>query len=232
MRLRTFLLTVFLFNTAAIAAQTPTTPNNDFQVWNETTVAFPIVKKEGRYAKSVDRVSLLLLGTLRFGQNRLFPVDERIGFGFDFKLSNYFTFTPSYLYRHVEPGRGRNATEHEIRFEGTFEKTFKSFSIKARPRIEYHVRNSRSDFVSFRNKFTLKVPIKSNDKEIFSPFIAEEPFYDFSAKRWNANEFSAGVSKKLNKTVSAEFFYMLRNVHASLPKTTNAIGVNLRFRID
>ncbi|HEV8593067.1 MAG TPA: hypothetical protein VGQ55_13260, partial [Pyrinomonadaceae bacterium] len=115
MKLQTFLLTVLLLNTAAaVAAQTLSPPNTDFQVWNETTVAFPILKKENKGGKKVDRISLLLLGTLRLGQNRLFPVDERIGFGFDLRLNNNFAFTPSYLYRQVEPGRGRSATEHEI----------------------------------------------------------------------------------------------------------------------
>jgi hypothetical protein len=216
----------------SIAAQTSPPPDHDFQVWNETTIAFPIVKKTDAKGRTTDRISFLLLGTLRLGQNRLFPVDERIGAGFDIKLNNNFTFTPSYLYRHTEAGRGREATEHQIRFEVSYEKLFKHFSIKDRPRIEYRVRNSTSDVVNFRNKLSLKIPIKRNDKELFSAFIADEPFYDFSSKRWNANEFSTGIAKKFNKVTSAEFFYLHRNVHIARPRATNAIGVNLRFRID
>ena len=226
-----FLLAFYLSAMFCVSAQS-LPPTRDFQVWNETAIAFPLIRTKDEKGKVTDRVSFLLLGVLRLGQNRLVPVDERIGFAFDIRVNKNFTFTPSYLYRHVEPGRGRHGTEHEIRFEITYERPFKHFSIKDRPRIEYHARNSRSDTVIFRNKLTLKLPVKRDGKELFTPFIADEPFYDFHQKRWNSNEFSVGIGKKLNKTVSAEAFYLLRNTHLSLPKQTNAVGVNLRFRID
>lgn len=225
-----FILCLFVLRGAGQTTSPP--PSRDFQSWNDVTIAFPIVKTQDKTGKRIDKVSFLFLGTLRLGRNRMFPVDERGGFGFDIRLNKNFTFTPSYLYRHVEPGRGRHATEHQLRFELNYEKAFRRFTIKDRPRIEYRVKHSASDVVNFRNRLTIKVPVRKDDKEIFAPFVADEPFYDFSLKKWVANEFSAGISKKLNSSTSAEFFYMLRTVSVGLPKTTNAIGVNLRFRVD
>ncbi|HKX84965.1 MAG TPA: DUF2490 domain-containing protein [Pyrinomonadaceae bacterium] len=207
-------------------------PENDFQIWNEVTLAFPVIKSVSDDKKSYDRLSILAFGTLRLGQNRLFPVDKRVGAGFEFKPNRHFSVTPTYLYRVSEAARGRQATEHRLRFEVAYEKSFGYFSLKDRPRIEYRIRNSRSDVVLFRNKLTLKVPIKKDGKELFSPFIADEPFYDFKSKRWNANEVSLGFSRKLTSALSAEFFYLLKNSSHTLPGTVHAVGTNLRIRID
>lgn len=216
-----------LLNLAA-TAQTPVT---DFQIWNETTLIKPITKTKDGKGKEVPRLSILFFGTLRLGQNRAYPVDRRVGAGFDLRLNDNFSITPTYLYRSGEPGRGRDEFEHRIRFDLNFHHKWKNFVIKNRDRIEYRARNSKSDTVRFRNKSTFLVPVRKNDVEIFAPFVSTEPYYDFSAKAWTSNEFSAGIAKKLNKSVSAEFFYLHRNNKGPVLKHINGFGANFKITL-
>jgi hypothetical protein len=204
-------------------------PETDFQIWNETTFVKPVLKTKDSKGKDVARLSLLFFGTLRLGQNRAFPADKRAGTGFELRLNDSFTLTPTYLYRSGNPGRNVKEYEHRIRFDLTYQKKWKTFAIKNRDRVEYRSRNSRSDSVRFRNKFTFLVPVKKGGNEIFTPFASTEPYYDFSAKNWSSHEFTAGIARKLSKSVSAEFFYVRRDNRNGAPRHINGVGANFKI---
>lgn len=205
------------------------TPETDFQIWSETTFVKPVLKTKDRKGKDVARLSMLFFGTLRLGQNRAFPIDKRVGAGFELRLNDSFTLTPTYLYRSGNPGRNVKEFEHRIRFDITYQKKWKHVAIKNRDRVEYRVRNSRSDVVRFRNKFTFLVPVKRDAVELFTPFVTTEPYYDFSAKSWSSHEFTAGIARKLSKSVSAEFFYVRRDNRTGAPRHINAVGANFKI---
>ena len=230
MKLNTFLTLALLILPLSAIAQS-TVPETDFQVWNETTFVLPVVNAKDDKGKSFDRLSLLLIGSLRLGQNRLAPVDERIGGGFDLVLNKHFNFTPTYLYIAGQPGRGRKEFEHRLRFEMSYSHKFKHFAIKDRNRVEYRIRNSRADSVRYRNKFTLSIPVNRDGKELFTPYISDEPYYDFSAAQWTRNDFSPGISKKFNAKLSADFFYVWRHNRSGLPGDVHALGVNLKVKV-
>lgn len=229
-RVRNLAFAVLALSLAADAQSEPL--DSDFQVWSETTISIPVKKSEDKDRKESDKLSLLFLGTLRLGQNRLFPVDVRVGAGFDYKINKYFSFSPTYVYRRGEALRNRKEYEHRIRFDLTVGQKWKNFSIKDRSRVEYRARNSRSDSVRYRNKFTFSFPVKQSGKEIFSPFIANEIYYDFTAKEFSTNEISAGISKKFDDNFSADFFYVRRDFRNQTLRFLNGVGVNLKFRID
>lgn len=214
---------IFLFASKGFSQTEPN--ENDIQFWNETTVSFPL---------KVKNLSGFVAGNLRLGQNVKHFVDERIGFGVEYKFGKYFSFSPSYLYRAGQPTKNRKEYEHRLRFDLNIEKKWKHFSLKDRNRIEHRIRHSRDDTTRYRNKLTLKVPIK-NEKgdEIITPFVADEPYYDSRSDSWFRNEFSVGISKGFTKTTTAEFFYMLQNnTNVTTLKTVNIFGVNLKFKID
>lgn len=213
-------------------ATSQTLPDSDFQIWNETVLSFPVIKKVDADGKETDKLSLLVLGVVRLGQNRLYPVDARVGAGFDLKLNKYWSFSPTYVYRRGEPLRDRKEFEHRLRFDLTVGHKWKHFSLKDRNRLEYRVRNSRSDSVRYRNKFTFAFPVKVNDKEIFSPFVADEFYYDFTAKDFTTNEISAGITRKLSKNTSADIFWARRDFSSGQIRSLNAIGVNVKIRVD
>lgn len=232
MNIKPCLSTAVLLLLCSAAFAQDTIPENDFQVWNETTLAIPLIKEKDSKGKEVDKLTALIIGTLRFGQNRLAFVDERIGGGFDLRLNNNFSFSPTYLYIAGQPGRFRREFEHRIRFELSYEKKWKTFSIKDRNRVEYRIRNGRDDSVRYRNRIQLKIPVLRDGKEIFAPMVSNEVYYDFTAKQWSRNDVVAGISKKFNNNLTAEFFYGWRHNTSGLPRNINIIGTNLRFRID
>src|SRR5215207_7655349 len=193
MRLPKPFLTLLFIVVAATAIQGQSSPpETDFQIWHETQFILPVVRGKDEKGKEFDRLSLLFIANLRLGQNRLAPVDERIGGGFDLVLNKNWNVTPTYLYIAGQPARGRREFEHRLRFEGTFNQKFKNFAIKDRNRVEYRIRHSRADSVRYRNRFTFSVPWNRNGKEVITPYIAVEPYYDFTAKQWSRNDLSPG----------------------------------------
>ncbi|MBK9165262.1 MAG: DUF2490 domain-containing protein [Acidobacteria bacterium] len=204
----------------------------DFQVWSETVVTIPLVKKRDADDKEYKDLSLLLIGSIRLGRNKLYPVDERVGIGFDKRINKYVSITPTYIYKYAEQFPGRKDIEHRARFDTTLSFTYKELSIKDRNRVEYRIRNSRPDTIRYRNKITFKHPIKKDGKTIFSAFAADEVFYDFRDGRFFRNEFSAGIERKVTPNFTAEVFYLNRYNTGGLPKYINAVGVNFKIEID
>ncbi len=227
-----FAAVLFLFSFNSFSQTTSN--EHDTQFWNETTLSFPIYKVKDGSGKKTEKLSGFFSGNLRIGQNSRHFADERIGFGLELKINKYLSVSPSYLYRAGQPTKNKKEYEHRVRFDINLEKKFKYFSLKDRNRIEYRIRNSKDDTTRYRNKFQLKVPIKYGDnKELFAPFVADEPYYDFRQDTWFRNEFSVGISKKLNKSTSADFFYMIQsNKNVTTLKQVDIFGINLKFKID
>lgn len=229
MRKIAIFVAVSIFFTLSIKAQTI---DKDFQFWNETTISFPILKTENDKGEKVEKISFFINGSFRAGKNISKAIDERIGGGLDFILNKHITLTSAYLYRAGQPPSGGKEFEHRLRFEATLSNKWKHFSIKDRNRIEYRIRNSRGDSVRYRNKFTFTVPIKKDNKEIFAPFASTEPFYDFRDDKFTRNELSLGITKKVNKNLSADIFYLWQRNFGATLKNINAIGINLKFKVD
>lgn len=225
------LLLLIIFGTLSVSSQT-TPPEADFQFWNETQVAIPLVKSKDKNGKDFERVSLFLSGTLRFGGNYTRFVDERIGFGFDFKINKYLTLTPSYLYRAAQPYQNRKEFESRFRFAVNLENKWTKFSVKDRNLIEYRSRNSRADSTRYRHKLQFTFPIHRDKEEIFAPFVADEIFYDFHDKAWTRNELTLGVNRKFTPNFSADFFYLNQRNRGNVLKNVNALGVNFKIKID
>lgn len=231
MKLTLFFL-LLIFASVSNFSQT-TAPRNDSQFWNDTQFTIPLKKEKDEKGKEFDRIALVVTTTLRLGRNWHQLVDERIGLGFDFKINKFLTLTPSYLFRAEQPFAGRNASESRYRFTATLEKKFSRFSIKNRNLVEYRDRyRGVANSTRYRNRFTFTVPITKNKKELFSPFIQDEVYYDFSAKAWARNEISVGITKKFTNNFSADFFYLYRRDRPTTLKNINVVGINLKFRID
>jgi hypothetical protein len=233
---RTFLLALFVVCGHVAGGQVPvmaqsTVPETDFQIWNEDVFALPVVSKTDSKGKTTDKLSLLFITSIRLGQNRLAPVDERVGGGFEVALNKYFSLSPTYVYVASQPGRGRKDFEHRVRFDVTYSQKFKHISIKDRNRLEYRIRNWRQDSVRYRNKFTFGVPVHRDKKELFTPYVADEVYYDFTATQWSRNDLLFGIQKKFSDRLNADFFYCWRHNTSGHPVNVHALGVNLRIKL-
>jgi hypothetical protein len=221
---------IFLFATITFAQTN--FPQTDTQIWNDITITKPLIKSKDKKGKEFDKLSIFFTGTLRFGNHVKSLIDERIGIGFDYKVNKYLTLTPSYFYRSNKPKLNSRDYESRFRFAATLEKKWTKFSIKDRNLVEYRMRNSKTDSVRYRNKFTFAFPILKDKHELFSPFIADEPYYDFHDKHWSRNEFSAGITHKFTKHFSADFYYLRQDNRSGLPKSVNVLGINWKIKLD
>ncbi|MEZ5307560.1 MAG: DUF2490 domain-containing protein [Pyrinomonadaceae bacterium] len=226
------ILTLFIFVVSLQVVAFAQEPNEgDIQVWNETKVYFLPYSKDIK-GKKTEIFSPHFIGNLRVGQDVRHFVSERVGFGADIRLNDYFKFTPSYLYIAEQATKNAKSFEHRLRFDLTGTKKFGNWSFSDRNRIEHRIRNSKADSTRYRNKAKLAYTFKNSDKkEIVTPFVADEPFYDFSKKEWSRNEFSAGVGKKLTSNFSAEFFYMLQSNTGNTLKRVNIVGANFKISL-
>lgn len=226
-----FLFFLIIFCSISAFSQTAP-PDADFQFWNETQIAAPLVKSTDKKGKEFERVTLFISATLRGGRNYTDLIDERIGFGFDFKINKYLTLTPSYLYRAAQPFQNRKEFESRFRFAATLENKWTRFSVRDRNLIEYRARNSRDDAVRYRNKLQFSFPIQKNKKEVLTPFVADEIFYDFHDEAWTRNELTLGISRRFTPKFSADFFYLYQRNRGNVLKNVNAFGVNLKFKFN
>lgn len=230
MRLFLFLLIITFSLLPGYSQVTP--PRNDSQFWNETQFIIPLKIEKDAKGKEFDRISLFFNTTLRVGRNWQQLVDERFGFGFDFKINKFLTLSPSYLYRADQPYVGKSERESRIRIAATLEKKFSNFSLKNRNLIEYRDRyRNVANSTRYRNKLTFSIPVTKDKKELFSPFVADEVYYDFSNKSWTRNEISLGISKKFSNIFSADFFYLYQRNRGNILKNINVAGINLKFRL-
>lgn len=226
-----FLLTVCFSLTTALS-QTPEADRVDNQFWHETQMDFSLKKTNDDSGETIDKLSFFLNGNLRAGSNISRFEDERIGFGFNYKLNKHVSFTPSYLYIAQQPASGGRRYESRLRFAVNVEKSWSRFSIDDRNLVEYRFRNSGADSVRYRNRLKFLYPVKKNKKELFVPFAANEIFYDFQAKNFSRNEFSVGLSRKLSSNVTTDFFYLLQTNKSGSPKQLNVFGINLKIKIN
>lgn len=206
--------------------------DHDVEFWNDASLTIPLIKQKNKKGESIEKVNFLLSGTFRAGNNISRPIDERIGFGFDYILNKYLTLSASYFYRAGQPPTGGKEYEHRIRIDATPGNKWKYFSLRDRNRFEYRFRHFRANSTRYRNRLTMTIPIKKDGKELFAPFVADEIFYDFSVHKLNRDEFSTGISKKFNKNFSADFYYLIQANREMALKYVNVIGVNLKFKID
>ena len=223
-----FTVAVLIFSAQIFSQNVP--PQRDFQVWNDISIAFPLIKSKNRQGKEFDRLTFLLNGTLRFGRSVSRPVDERIGFGFSYRLNKYVSLVPDYFYRAYQAFQSVNQLEHRVRFAVILSNKWKSFSLNHRQQIEHRFRHFQKNSTRLKSRLRFEYPFKRNEKEIFVPFASGETFYDFSVNKLTRGELLVGVARKFNKRLTVDFFYLFAK-DRNFPKTINGIGTALKFNL-
>lgn len=204
------------------------TDDDDIQFWNETTVEFSLHKDQNQK----ERINGLIIGNLRVTDNISDLSDKRIGFGLKIKATENITITPSYLFR-TQTSSGPTRYEHRLRLDIVPKKNWKNFSIENRSRFEHRIKtNGRTDDTFYRNRTKLKFLVKSGDKTIFSPYISNDTYFDLRNVNVYRNDTLGGIERKINKNLTAEFFYQYRRNIQSGTKNIHVIGLNLKFKID
>ena len=195
-------------------------PETDTQSWNDFQLTVPLSKK-------VDFVTQL---TLRFGDNLTAPVDERWGFGFNYKVNRYVTLNESYFNREARPPHGRRESEIRLTLGATLQKPIGKFTLSDRNWFERRWREPQVDAWRYRNRLRLEHPFQINNTR-FTWFISDEVFYDWSFNDWVRNRAAVGANHTLNKHLTLELYYMRQNDGRSRPGDLHIIGSVWRFKM-
>jgi hypothetical protein len=200
-------------------AQTPVT-KTDTQSWNDIQFTVPLGKK----------VDFLIQGTVRIGGNLTTAVDERWGFGFNYKAWKYVTLNELYFHREAKPPNGRQEHEDRLTLGATLRVPIKKFTLIDRNWFERRWRSPQVEAWRYRNRIQLEHPFKIS-KAKFTWFVSEEPFYDWSQHDWVRNRFGVGASHVFNKHFTGDLYIMRQNDGRTRPGDINIIGTVLRFRM-
>jgi hypothetical protein len=212
--------TLFLFlASVSVWAQTPV-PKADTQSWNDVQLTVPINKQ----------FDLLVQGTIRIGGNLTTAVDERWGFGFNYKAGKYLTLNELYLHREARPPHGRQEQEERLTFGGTIRFPLGKFTLSDRNWFERRWREPQIDSWRYRNRVQIEHPFKIN-KAKFTFYLADEMFYDWSLRGWSRNRATVGASHVFNKHFTGDLYFLRQNDGRTRPGDINIIGTVMRFRL-
>lgn len=225
MKILILLTAILTFSAGAVFSQT------DEQAWNETQIIFPLIKQKDGNGKQVEKLSIYVSSDLRVGRNFRHFVEERAGFGLNYRYNKYLSFTPSYQYVAEQPPTGNKRFESRFGLAAMIENHWKKFALDDRNVIEYRSKNSAPNSFRYRNRPRFIYPVKKDDKVLFSPFAAYEIYYDFRARSILRDEFSAGINRKLNPRFSADFYYLWLTNKTIFPRHANTFGLNLKIKI-
>ena len=195
-------------------------PKADTQSWNDVQLTIPLSKK----------VDFLIQGTLRVGGNLTKAVDERWGFGFNYKLNKYVTLNELYFHREAKPPNGRQEREERLTLGATLRLPLGKFTLTQRNWFERRWRQSQVDAWRYRNAVLIEHPLKIG-KTKFTLAIGDEVFYDWSLHVWVRNRFAVGASHAFNKHLTLYVYGMRQNDGHTRPGDINIIGTQWRFRM-
>jgi len=224
------LLIVCLVCCAPLSAQTAD-DNSDIVGWSDATFIVPLKKKEEK-GKRVDEWTLNLGGVFRYGRNLSRPIDTRGTLAVNYRINQYLTAGSGYLYRRFRPTEAHRQYEHRAFFFLTAEKKWTRVTLRNRAQLVYSIRHSRPDALTYRNRVQANFPLRQREKEIVTPFVAAEPFYDIKNKRWFRNDIFAGVSKQFTPKFGADFFYLRQGINTGALRQVNGFGTSFRYRLD
>jgi len=218
--LKNFIWSFLFLSLLTIAATAQQPDQDDNQIWHETIVTIPLT----------ERVNLTFNGVLRYGFDAERFVDKRAGFGFSYKVNKYLAVGTGYLYRKTEFVPGRKNYENRFISNFTLRREFGKIDLSDRNQFEYHVRNSRSDKFNYRNRLQIERETEINNFKL-KPFASAEVFYDSQFETFSRLWLTAGVSKKFNKNLTLDVYYLRQLDGWSRPGDLNVFGTTLRIHL-
>lgn len=226
MRLSILFGIIFLSAGFAFAQQSAPPLPERFQSWNDIQLIVPVTRGKDANGKKIDKLTATFTGTIRVGRSSLSLLDNRAGATLDYRLSRHFSIFAASLYRRDEFFENIRRYETRLDLGATISATRRNFTFRDRNMFEHRFRNSRSDLNLYRNRIQINYPLKRGKKELFTPFVSEEAYYDLGSKTFIINEFFAGVSRKLSAQITIDIAYIRYDT-----RPTNVDGLSLSLKI-
>jgi hypothetical protein len=193
--------------------------DGDFQVWNTEIQEYKINKK----------LKVALEEEFRWGDNAHEFYYQHYDLGLTYFLNKYWSIGGGY--RQVyELSKRKFMPEEEPYLTATLFLSKKGFLFDSRNRFEYRHFDTKADSGRYRNKFTVKYPLKIAKFEA-QPFLSDEIFFGFGGtNKFNQNRLSTGAGFNITKNIKAEIYYMLVTAKSSGKWIdSNVLGTKLKI---
>ncbi|MGD9014740.1 MAG: DUF2490 domain-containing protein [Candidatus Omnitrophota bacterium] len=173
------------------------TDDGEFQYWNTESVS----------TKLNDDWKVKLEEEFRLGDDggNLYYQHSDLGFTYS-GLTDWLDL--GFNYRQIfEKKSGEWKEEERPHLNATVNWKWLDYSFSNRVRFEYREREDSQDYWRYRNKFTIKLPLKITKFEI-QPYIADEIFCDFNHDELNKNRLYSGFALKLLDNLKSDIFFL------------------------
>ncbi len=191
----------------------------DFQIWNTDAEEVKIYKG----------VKLAMEQEFRFGENASEFFYQHYEWGFLFGFSKILDL--GLLYRLVlERVKHKWMEEDEPSVNATLRFDLWKFKFENRNRLEYRHFRYKDDSMRYRDKFTIKYPVKFKSITI-SPYVSDEIFISSNGTGFNENRFCPGIEFELTKYAKADIYYMLKSNRIAGDKWTDANVLGTKIKI-
>ncbi len=134
-------------------------------------------------------------------------------------------------YRQVfeKDGKGKWRQENRPHINITLKARWFDLNVSNRARFEYRDRENKEDVWRYRNKVTVKFPLKLTKFDL-QPYVADEVFITLNDDNIDRNRFYAGTSFNLSKDIKANIFYLWQSSRSAKEwKDINVLGTQLKF---
>ena len=193
--------------------------DGDFQIWNTDTQEYKINKD---FKVSLDE-------EFRWGGDAREFFYQHYDLGLSYKLSKYWSVGGGYRQAY-ELRKGKFKPENQPYITATLSLSAAGIIFESRNRFEYRNFCYKADSGRYRNKFTLKYPLKIAKFEV-KPFLSDEIFFGFGGtNKFNQNRFSSGFGFDIIENIKAEIYYMLVTSESSKRWIdSNVLGIKFKI---
>jgi hypothetical protein len=174
---------------------------------------------------------LVANGQLRFGDDISSLIQESMQMGFNLKVCDYLTISPTYRYINNDPADGSNSHENRAAVLGTVHFPLSGFHVSLGNEFEYRLRDPQTDSWRYRPRLTIEHPIGPSPWNL-SAYLSGEGFYDSEHSRIVRNRAYAGFRKKLMQNLTLDLYYMRQDEYVTNPDDLNVVGIALRFHFN
>ncbi|MDD4201958.1 MAG: DUF2490 domain-containing protein [Candidatus Omnitrophica bacterium] len=192
--------------------------NGDFQYWNNESVSLKIKKSW----------KVTLAEEFRFGDNSSVLYYEHTDIGIVYSgLAKWLDLGINY--RHIyEKNKGKWQLENRPHFNATFKFSFFDLDLSNRALFEYRIRKNKHDYWRYRNKLTVKFPLKLTRFKI-QPYTADEIFFDLDKEKVDRNRIYMGFNIKLTDDLQGDIYYMIQSSKNEKWEHWNIFGTSLKL---
>lgn len=118
-------------------------------------------------------------------------------------------------YRHINEEKSDDwKTENRPHLNATVKFNLGEFKLSNRGRFEYRNREDADNFWQYRNKLSIKCPLKMTELEI-QPYLADETFTNFDSEEMSRNRLYSGFSLKIWKNLAGDIYYVWQRSKSS-----------------